>query len=201
MSQYRFVQYDFAHPGPVEILLDRWFKATLGIPIFYGPFVRSMHLRGDETVLDFGCGSGIAALLMARRLHRGGTVTCLDTSTFWLNAARQRLQPLDNVRFHGGDIRHGGVARRSFDAISMIDVLRDIPPRDQQPIAYALAGCLKPGGHLHLWEVTHPAHGMPPAAINRLMATAGLTRLVIRPTPGPTWLTQYSYRAVYRRVE
>ena len=78
MSEYRFIQYNWEQAPPLEVALDRWLKGTLGIPFFYEPFVRHLKLHGDESVLDFGCGSGIGSACIARRLNRGGSLTCVD---------------------------------------------------------------------------------------------------------------------------
>src|SRR5438270_7110473 len=51
-----------------------------------------MDLRGDETALDLGCGSGRLTEHLLRRLPRG-KVVAVDRSRNMLEAARQHLEP------------------------------------------------------------------------------------------------------------
>jgi trans-aconitate methyltransferase len=51
-----------------------------------------LRLRGDETVLDAGCGSGRLTVELLTRLTRGGRVIAVDASTNMLDRARTFLQ-------------------------------------------------------------------------------------------------------------
>lgn len=55
--------------------------------------IASLDLRGDETVLDLGCGSGRLTEFLLRRLPRG-RVIAIDRSANMLDAARAHLEPL-----------------------------------------------------------------------------------------------------------
>src|SRR5919201_4519401 len=52
--------------------------------------VGALDLRGDETALDLGCGSGRLTEFMLRRLPRG-RVIAIDRSANMLEAAREHL--------------------------------------------------------------------------------------------------------------
>ena len=54
--------------------------------------VQGLALRGDETALDLGCGSGRLTEFLARRLPRG-RVIAIDRSANMLEAAREHLAP------------------------------------------------------------------------------------------------------------
>src|ERR671936_3160011 len=54
--------------------------------------VAALDLRGDETALDLGCGSGRLTEFMLRRLPRG-RVIAIDRSANMLEAARAHLEP------------------------------------------------------------------------------------------------------------
>jgi trans-aconitate 2-methyltransferase len=63
-----------------------------------------LPLRGDETVLDAGCGSGRVTELLVRRLD-AGHVVALDSSPAMLDQARRRLAPFaGRVRFVEADL-------------------------------------------------------------------------------------------------
>src|SRR5205085_2484660 len=54
--------------------------------------VKSLSLRGNETALDLGCGSGRLTEFLARRLPLG-QVIAIDRSANMLAAARAHLEP------------------------------------------------------------------------------------------------------------
>jgi trans-aconitate 2-methyltransferase len=56
-----------------------------------------LELRGDEVVLDAGCGSGRITQALIERLPRG-RVIAVDTSASMVDAARQRLGPQADIR-------------------------------------------------------------------------------------------------------
>jgi trans-aconitate 2-methyltransferase len=56
-----------------------------------------LSLRGDETVLDAGCGSGRVTQALIERLPRGNVIA-VDASTSMVQAARERLGPDVDVR-------------------------------------------------------------------------------------------------------
>src|SRR6187431_1425343 len=63
-----------------------------------------LPLRGDERVLDAGCGSGRVTELLAERLP-GGRVVALDGSSQMVAAARERLAPFgDRVEYVVADL-------------------------------------------------------------------------------------------------
>ena len=72
----------------------RWGKAVLD----------RLPLRGDERVLDAGCGTGRVTELLLRRLP-DGTVIALDGSPAMIDAARERLAPFgDRVHYVVADL-------------------------------------------------------------------------------------------------
>jgi SAM-dependent methyltransferase len=51
--------------------------------------VEELSLRGDEAILEIGCGRGVAVSLVCPLL-RGGTITGIDRSATAIDAARER---------------------------------------------------------------------------------------------------------------
>src|SRR5438552_17697926 len=62
--------------------------------------VERLALRGDETALDLGCGSGRLTEFLLRRLPKG-RVIAIDRPANMLDAAREHLEPEfgDRVRY------------------------------------------------------------------------------------------------------
>ena len=69
-----------------------------------------LQLRGDETVLDAGCGSGRVTQQLLDRLPRG-RVIAVDSSASMLAHAREELDPA-RADVREADLRCAAAARR-----------------------------------------------------------------------------------------
>ncbi len=116
--------------------MQSWGEAILG----------RMDLRGDETALDLGCGSGRLTEHLLRRLPQG-RVIAVDRSANMLAAAREHLEP----KFAG----HVEYLQRSLELIDL-DGVADLAfsnaalhwVRDHPALFAAIYRALKPGGWL-----------------------------------------------------
>jgi len=165
---------DFNNPSALFRFEDR-LKGLIGGPLYYAPYFRSRGgFRGDEEVLDFGCGGGVSTRSIAAELRRGGSVTGVDISSYFSERARKRVARYPSARILHGEINELDLPRRSFDLISIIHVIHDIPRAKRAATVQALGALLKPTGRLWIWEPTRASHGMPPGEIRALMEEAGL---------------------------
>ncbi|HEY55476.1 MAG TPA: class I SAM-dependent methyltransferase [Dehalococcoidia bacterium] len=180
-SDYKFKLPDFEHPSLLFVLEDG-LKNLIGVPLFYKPYIKSYGLKGNERVLDFGCGGGVGSRCLAGYLKRGGRLTCLDISHYWVEKAKKRLARYANVECRVGDIRELDIAVASFDVVSIFHVLHDIPPAERQATVQALSQVLKAGGRVFVREPTRKSHGMAVGEIRRLFAAAGLSETEYRET-------------------
>ena len=176
MSDHNFKQYDFEHPSILFILEDK-LKGLLGGPILYNPYFRTFGLKGNEIVLDFGCGGGASSRCLANLLNKGGHLTCIDVSSYWIAKARKRLDKYSNVECKSGDIRELNIPDSSFDVISAIHVIHDIAPAERQDIVKTLSRKLKVGGLFFIREPVKKSHGMPVEEIRTLLSDAGLNEI------------------------
>lgn len=95
----------------------------------------------DWVVGDLGCGTGQVTAAIAPFVNR---VVAVDGSTAMLQAARKRLQHLDNVELRRGELEALPIDESTLDAATLMLVLHHVP----EP-AQALAEVrrvLKPGG-------------------------------------------------------
>ncbi len=139
----------------------------------YTKFADVIGLRGDETVLEFGCGWGAGARALAERLPKGKLI-CFDISTEWIAVTKRRLKIFSNVRFILGDITKLAPEENCADIITIHYVLHDIPQPQRIPVMTALVKWLKPDGRIVLKEPTKKNHGMPAEEIRAIMKQVGL---------------------------
>jgi len=173
VSDYDFKERDFEHPSALFVLEDM-LKGLIGGHLLYYPYFRTFGLRGDENVLDFGCGGGVGSRCLLKFLNSSGHLTCVDTSNFWVDKARKRLGKYSNAECLTGDIRELDITDSAFDVISVIHVIHDISPVERQGTVKALSRKLKAGGVIFVREPIKKSHGMPVEEILALFSESGL---------------------------
>jgi SAM-dependent methyltransferase len=144
-------------------------------------FLDGLGLRGDETVLDVGCGRGLMLLGVARRLKQGKAIgvdiwQTVDQSgnrpeATWENARREGVA--DRVEIRDGDARKLPFSDATFDVIVSSWALHNIynaPEREQA--LREIVRVLKPGGRLGIVDIHHTAE------YARVLTSSGLTGVV-----------------------
>ena len=106
-----------------------------------GELLERLPLRGDETVLDAGCGSGRLTRLLAERLPRGRLLAC-DVAPSMVERAREALPGAEVFQ---ADLRSLELAE-PVDAIFSNAVFHWI--RDHDALFARLFAALRPGGRL-----------------------------------------------------
>lgn len=173
LSDNSFKRCDFEHPDILFILEDK-LKSLLGGPLLYNRYFKAFELEGNESVLDFGCGGGTGSRCLAKLLDRGGHLTCIDTSRYWIAKARNRLDKYSNVECKLGNIRELDIPDSSFDVISTIHVIHDIAPTERSDITGTLSHKLRTGGLFFIRERIGKSHGMAVEEIRSLLSEADL---------------------------
>jgi len=95
----------YTMPSKGEVKMNLYATSVFMKPA-YKSIVKTMHLDGDEKVMDFGSGSGPASELIASVLENGGgQLTCLDISETWMKIVKRRLQDYKDIEYLLGDIK------------------------------------------------------------------------------------------------
>ena len=149
-------------------------------------------LRGHEHVLDVACGTGHAALAIARMLPKG-RVTAVDLSPGMLDQARKKTTAIGirNVEFLERDMQYLGFSAGEFDAAVCTFGIFFVEDMDAQLSHIVTA--IKPGGRIMISSFEesyfHPlkdlmvkrleAYGvqMPPQTWKRIANEAGCRQL------------------------
>jgi len=164
---------DFENPDFLFVLVDGRLVPRL-FPFFYRRYADTIELQGNESVLDFGAGSGGIAMHLAPRLKDGGSVTCVDICPPLVRIAEKRLRRYSNATCVLGRIENLNLGEASFDRIVIHNALHDIPEGERKDTVAELARVLKAGGKLHLREPVKPSHGAAVDEICTLMNGVGL---------------------------
>jgi arsenite methyltransferase len=123
--------------------------------------VDALGLRGNERVLDVGCGRGLLLVEAARRLQEGEAVGLDLWSARDLSGNRPEMA-IENARLEGvekrirletGDMRKMPFADASFDAAVASLAIHNVPNRDGRSAAVReIARVLRPGGRVALLD-------------------------------------------------
>ena len=146
--------------------------------------------RGDEVVLDIGCGHGLFLVEAARRL-RTGTAVGIDVWSQKDQWRNRPAAPIENARraavagrvcVHSADARRLPFPDARFDVVVSSLVVHNIPgAEDRRRAMREIVRVLKPGGRVVLVDLAHTA------AYARELRAAGLTD-VHRSQPMPEFL-------------
>jgi SAM-dependent methyltransferase len=114
----------------------------------------SLGIGRGASVLDVGCGTGIALAEIAALVGAGGTVVGVDPSEAMLAAACARLEGAPcTVELVTGDALATGLSAERFDAVRTERVLMHVA--DLEGAVAELARVTKRGGRLVLVEPDH----------------------------------------------
>lgn len=124
--------------------------------------IGSLAWRGDEQVLDAGCGRGLLLIAAAKRLTTGvahgiDVWRSEDLTDNWAEATRQnaRLEGVEErVAVHDADMREMPFEANRFDRVLCSLVFYLFPSRAHRRRAIEeIFRVLKPGGDAHLLEI------------------------------------------------
>lgn len=146
--------------------------------------------EGSWVVGDLGCGTGQVCLALAPFVD---SVIGVDTAAAMLEAARQRLEDVQNVELRKGELEALPIDDARLDAATMMLVLHHVPAPERAMAE--VARVLKPGGRLILvdmfahdresyrQQMGHVWLGFSQEQVQRLLADAGFADVRIVALP------------------
>jgi arsenite methyltransferase len=126
--------------------------------------IDSLELKGDEKVLDAGCGRGLMVIAAARRLKTGKAtgVDVWDPAVLSGNSsdaakANAKLEGVaDKVRFESGDLRKLVYPEKSYDVAMSAFAIHNFADReDREKVVRELWRVTKAGGRLLIVDILH----------------------------------------------
>jgi ubiquinone/menaquinone biosynthesis C-methylase UbiE len=116
-------------------------------------YLDAMDIDAAHSVLDAGCGTGIAARTIARRPGFAGRVTAVDLSPYLTSAAARLAAEegvADRIAFRAGDARHLDLPDRSVDAVVCHTLLSHV--EDPSAVVREAARVVRLGGMVGIFD-------------------------------------------------
>ena len=145
-----------------------------GCVMYWGSKVGKLHLRdkiiasipwrGDERVLDVGCGHGMMLLAAAKQLTSGRAIGIdiwsqmdqADNNPESTLANARMENVADRVEVQNADARSLPFPDNSFDVVVSSFVIHNLNrPADRKQVMLEIARVLKPGGQLAIADIRH----------------------------------------------
>jgi len=170
MDEYRYREYDFNDPPKIQILLESVIYGLAG-RFVYRPVIDLLCLEKYKSILDFGCGGGFLIKRISGLFGDDVEITGIDSSRFYINAARKRLKDKKNIKLLCGEIDELVLNQDLFDIAIINYVLHDIRPNRRKNIIRSLAKCSK---SICAHEPLRPSHGIKATKLRSLFLSVGM---------------------------
>lgn len=123
--------------------------------------IADIHWRGDEQVLDVGCGAGLLMIGAARRLSTGKAIGVdiwdrnleygSSPESVWTNGRIEGV--MERIEVKDGNACELPFSDNSFDLVLTSDMLHHLSKSNRAQAVREMARVLKPGGHLIIAEI------------------------------------------------
>lgn len=159
--------------GPALLSIGFWFTLSASVMLWSslaGKFRTRDKLlalipwRGDEQVLDAGCGHGMMLIAAAKRLTTGRAIgvdiwSQIDQAKNSADATRHNAElegVAARIEIRDADIRHLPFDDNTFDLVVSSLVIHNLPSREEREKALAeTRRVLKPSGHFAVIDISH----------------------------------------------
>ena len=154
----------FATPNFLFAVLMIW-SSFFGKLIMRDKIISLLNLKGNEKVLDVGCGRGLLLIKIAKQLTRSGKAFGIDlwrsedlsNNEELLTRENARLENVsDRINLISGDMTEMQFKNNEFDIIVSSLAIHNVPTREKRFEAIKeIDRTLKPGGQLVILDFQH----------------------------------------------
>ncbi len=116
-------------------------------------YLDAMDIDSASTVLDMGCGTGVAARTIARRANFSGRVTGIDLSPYLVEAAKRLANEEGlgtRIEFLSGDTRDLNIPDDEFDAVVAHTLVSHV--QEALTVVKEAGRVVKPGGLIAIFD-------------------------------------------------
>jgi len=173
--------------------------SKLSDPVMQSYFADILKMRNGIVILDIGCGSGMF-LNSAYKANPSITGIGIDSDTDAANQAIQNMKTWgldDKFEIITGDFRSQALDSKTFDLISLINVVYYFPEKERTAIFRDLRSKLASGGRLAI-VMNMQGKDFDAAAANLNMVNASLKG--VTPLPDPEKLMQQLLASGFKDV-
>lgn len=165
--------------------------------------VSAFPLRGDEKILDLGCGPGtFVRRFLEHYSDVQATVVDMEDVIPITRRHMEREGRLDRVTFLSGDLRHVPLSEGYYDVVLLSNVMHIFGPEDVRRIVRRIFSVLRPKGAVLINDFFTDATGTEPAwgalfSLNMLIHTEGGRNY--RLDEGETFLREAGFSGIHAR--
>ena len=142
---------------PLTKLYDWLLSVTFPEKKIKQALINQLQLKGTETILDFGCGTGTLAI-MIKEQFRSVNIIGIDVDAEIIGIAEKKIRArglsIPLKKFDGESLAFLG--HQQFDRIVSSLVFHHILTRTKRNILSQLYRITKPGGELHIADLGGP---------------------------------------------
>ena len=165
--------------------------------------VAAFPLRGDEAILDLGCGPGTFVRRFLERYPRvRATLVDVEDVIPITERHMEKEGQLDRVALISGDLRHVSLREGSYDVVLLSNVMHIFGPEEVSTIFKKIYSALRPGGSFLVNDFFTDPTGTRPAwgalfSLNMLIHTEGGRNY--RLDEGEVFLREARFSDIYSR--
>jgi len=110
-------------------------------------------IKENQTILDFGCGSGLYAIPAARMVGKAGKVYALEKNAGALDKLKEKVKKegLDNLEAILSSDMNTGLEKETADVVLLYDVIHLI--KDRKRLFSEIYRVLKPNGIVSVYPM------------------------------------------------
>lgn len=140
-------------------------------------YVKTLHLKGHEFVLEIGAYKGFLSNEILKGIQQGGAITCSDFEADYINDLKYVVRKYGNTNFIYGNIANINLGKEIYDVIIVSHGIQNVMELEQIHYIEALKKILKPDGSIYIRQVVSGEDSINSSNLRQIIRDAGLKEL------------------------